>query len=119
LFSISIHKDFEKNVSQADFSDNIPTVSCLNPQWSDGLKNSVMESFEIIDDVTEIEIIAVGPAIREIARLRKQYGDGRWRKMKGIATVRLAGGQIRRAEIHWYEAHGIGKKEFKLKRLLD
>jgi hypothetical protein len=78
-----------------------------------------MESFEIIGDITDIEIIAVGPGIREIARLRKQHGESRWRKMKGIATIRLANGRIRRAEIHWYEAHGIGKKEFKRKRYLD
>ncbi len=78
-----------------------------------------MESFEIIGDITEIQIIAVGPAIREIERLRKQYGDGRWRKLKGSAMIRLANGRMRKAEIHWYEAHGIGKKEFKRKRYLD
>jgi hypothetical protein len=78
-----------------------------------------MESFQIIGDVIEIEIIAVGNAIREIGRLHKQYGEGRWRKLKGIAMILLANGGIRRAEIHWYEAHGIGKKEFKLKRYLD
>ncbi|MBI4965021.1 MAG: hypothetical protein HY913_17230 [Desulfomonile tiedjei] len=78
-----------------------------------------MESFEIIGDISEIEIIAVGSAIREIVRLRKQYGESRWRKLKGIAMIRLANGRTRRAEIHWYEAHGIGKKEFKRKRYLD
>jgi hypothetical protein len=78
-----------------------------------------MESFEIIGEVTEIEVIAVGSAIREIGRLRKQYGDGRRRKLKGNAMICLASGRIRRAEIHWYEAHGIGKKEFKRKRYLD
>ncbi len=78
-----------------------------------------MESFEIISDITEIEIIAVGIAIHEIRRLRKKYGDSRWRKLKGIAMIRLANGRTRRAEIHWYEAHGIGKKEFKRKRYLD
>jgi hypothetical protein len=76
-------------------------------------------NFEIISEVTNIEIIAVGSAIRDIARLRKQYGKGRWRKLKGIATIRLANGRIRRAEIHWYEAHGIGRKEIKRKRYLD
>ncbi|MEW6352516.1 MAG: hypothetical protein AB1646_26005 [Thermodesulfobacteriota bacterium] len=63
--------------------------------------------------------MAVGTAIREIGRLRKQYGDGRWRKLKGIAMIRLEGGRIRRAEIHWYQAHGIGKQEFKRKGYLD
>ena len=72
--------------------------------------------FEIISDVTEIELIAVGRAIRDLARLRKRYGRGRCRKMKGVATIRLANGQMRRAELHWYEAHGLGRREFKRKR---
>mgnify|MGYP001107984961 CR=1 FL=1 len=78
-----------------------------------------MKSFEIISEITDIETIAVGSAIRDIARLRKQYSQGRWRKLKGIAMIRLASGRVRRAEIHWYEAHGIGKKEIKRKRYLD
>ena len=76
-------------------------------------------SLEIISEITEVEIIAVGNAIRDIARLRKQYGPGRWRKLKGTALIRLPNGRLRRAELHWYEAHGIGKKEFKRKRYLD
>jgi hypothetical protein len=75
--------------------------------------------FEIIGDITDIEPIAVGSAIREVARLRKQYGRGRWRKLKGTALIRLANGRIRRAELHWYEAHGIGKREVKRKRYMD
>jgi hypothetical protein len=78
-----------------------------------------MESFEIIGEIAEVEIIAVGNAIREIGWLRKQYGESRRRKLKGIAMIRLTNGRIRRAGIHWYEAHGIGKKEFKGKRYLD
>ncbi|MBI1744806.1 hypothetical protein HYR54_17325 [Candidatus Acetothermia bacterium] len=78
-----------------------------------------MKSFEIISEITEIEMIAVGSAIRDVARLRKQYGLGHWRKLKEVAMIRLANGRIRRAEIHWYEAHGIGRKEFKRKRYLD
>jgi hypothetical protein len=78
-----------------------------------------MRSFSIISDITDIEIIAAGSAIRDIARLRKQYGQGRWRKLKGIALIRLANGHIRQAELHWYEAHGIGRKELKRKRYLD
>jgi hypothetical protein len=58
----------------------------------------------------------VGGAIRDLARLRKRYGRGRWRKMKGVATIRLANGRVRRAELHWYEAPGIGRREFKRKR---
>jgi hypothetical protein len=75
--------------------------------------------FEIISEITDIEPIALGSSIRDLARLRKQYGSGRWRKLKGIALVRLANGRIRRAELHWYEAHGIGKKEIKRKRYVD
>ena len=75
--------------------------------------------FEIIGDITDIAPIAVGSAIREVARLRKQYGRGRWRKLKGMALIRLANGRIRRAELHWYEAHGIGKREIKRKRYMD
>ena len=75
--------------------------------------------FEIIGTIGNIETIAVGGRIREIQRLRKQYGSARWRKLKGIAYVRLTTGSVRRAEIHWYEAHGIGKKKMKIKRFLD
>ncbi len=76
--------------------------------------------FEIIGEIEAAETIAVGPRIRDRARLRKQYGRGRWRKRKGIAMVRLLDGTIHTAEVHWYEAHGIGKREFKLKfPLLD
>jgi hypothetical protein len=71
--------------------------------------------FEIVGEVSEIQIIATGPSVRDRTRLRKQYGRGRWRKLKGIANVRLVSGRIRLAEIHWYEAHGIGKREFKIK----
>jgi hypothetical protein len=78
-----------------------------------------VKSFDIISDIVEIETIAVGNAIRELPRLRKQYGSGRWRKLKGVAMIRLVNGRIRRAELHWYEAHGMGKKEFKRKRYLD
>jgi hypothetical protein len=71
--------------------------------------------FELVSEIAGIETIATGTGVRDRARLRKQYGRGRWRKLKGIAQVRLLSGRIRLAEIHWYEAHGIGKREFKLK----
>ena len=73
------------------------------------------EEFEIIGEIQAVETIAVGTRIREIARLRKVYGRGRWRKRKGLATVLFPNGKIKRVELHWYEAHGIGRKEFKLK----
>ncbi len=65
-----------------------------------------------------METIAIGSRIRDISRLRKQYGSGRWRKLKGMATVKLQNGHVRTAELHWYEAHGIGKKKMKIKRFL-
>jgi hypothetical protein len=71
--------------------------------------------FEIISGITNIEIIATGTGIRNRERLQKQYGKGKWRKLKGIAQVQLPNGIVGLAEVHWYEAHGIGKKEFKLK----
>jgi hypothetical protein len=73
----------------------------------------------IIGRITIIENIAVGGRIREIARLRRLYGSGRWRKVKGVARVELTTGDVRMAELHWYEAHGIGKRLIKVKRLLD
>ncbi len=75
-------------------------------------------TFEIIGRVAQTETIATSEGIRDLTRLRKTYGEGRWRKHKGIATIRLADGTIRIAEIHWYEAHGIGRKEYKIKTLL-
>ena len=75
--------------------------------------------FEIVGSITEIETIAIGRSVRQLARLRRRYGRGRWRKMKGVATVRIASGELRRAEIHWYEAHGIGRVRHKIKRFLD
>ena len=80
-----------------------------------------MQSHELRDHWRhyDIEPIATGSAIREVTRLRRQYGRGRWRKLKGIALIRLANGRIRRAGIHWYEAHGIGKREIKRKRYMD
>jgi hypothetical protein len=74
--------------------------------------------FEILGDISDIETVATGTGIREIARLRRIYGRGRWRKRKGIARVRLSDGSIHTAELHWYEATGIGRKEFKIKHLL-
>ncbi len=74
--------------------------------------------FEIIGEITNIERIAVGSSIHEIAGLRKKFGAGRWRKLKGVATVRLANGRIRKVELHWYEAHGIGKRKLKIKKYL-
>ena len=76
-------------------------------------------TFEIIGDIEDIQTIAVGGRIRDIMRLRRQYGMANWRKLKGIAAIRLQNGRICRAEIHWYEAHGIGKRKLKIKKILE
>jgi hypothetical protein len=75
--------------------------------------------FEIIGEIRQPETFARSSGIRELPRLRKIYGLGNWRKRKGYATVRLNDGSLREAEIHWYEASGIGKREFKIKCYLD
>ncbi len=76
-------------------------------------------SFELVDEIINIETIAVGNAIRDLERLERHYGRGRGQKMKGTAHIRLRNGTIREAELHWYEAHGIGMVELKRKRYLD
>jgi hypothetical protein len=75
--------------------------------------------FEILGRIEHIETIAVGGRIRDIMRLRHQFGEGKWRKLKGIALVRIANGESRKAEVNWYEAHGIGRKKMKIKQFLD
>jgi hypothetical protein len=75
--------------------------------------------FELVGEVTKIQTIAVNLSIRERDSLRTRYGGRRWRKLKGIALVRLVNGRVRRAEVHWYEAHGVGRRKMKIKRLLD
>ena len=76
-------------------------------------------NFEIVGNIAKIEKIAEGSGIRILSVLRKRYGKGHWRKLKGMATVRLFDGTMRQAEVHWFEAHGIGKKMMRIKRFLD
>ena len=75
--------------------------------------------FELIGKITDVKTIAVGNSIRDIVRLRRMYGAGRWRKLKGRGMVRLPDATICEAELHWYEAHGIGRRELKVKDLLE
>jgi hypothetical protein len=75
--------------------------------------------FEIIGQIENIEVISVGTGIRNLTYLEKTYGSGRWRKLKGKAHVRLPNGMFRMVELHWYEAHGIGRKDIKIKRYLE
>jgi hypothetical protein len=75
--------------------------------------------FKITSDITDVRVIARGREIQSLQKLNKKYGAGRWRKLKGRARVRLGNGHERIAEVHWYEAHGIGKKDFKIKKFLD
>jgi len=83
------------------------------------LSRDVIMYFTIIGTVSSVETIAAGSGIRERVRLTKLYGRGRWLKRKGVADVRLASGEVLRAELHWYECAGIGKREFKIKRFLE
>lgn len=78
-----------------------------------------MDEFVVIGEITDIEPIARGLGVRDRARLNRSYGRARWRKMKGFALVRLRDGQVRKAELRWYEAHGMGRREMKRKRYLD
>jgi len=78
-----------------------------------------MTGFKLRSEITGVEVIAIGRAIRDLPILRKLYGAGRWRKLQGEALVELPDGQVVRAELHWYEAHGIGRQGMKVKRLLE
>jgi hypothetical protein len=75
--------------------------------------------FELVGEITDIEIIAVNLSIRELKRLKEAFGGKRWRKLKGVALVRFPNGDVHQAELHWYEAHGIGRRKMKIKRRLD
>lgn len=75
--------------------------------------------FEIIGEIEDVQIIAKGSSVREQKRLAAEFGPRRWRKLKGRARVRLGTGDVRRVELHWYEAHGVGRRKFKIKRFLD
>jgi len=75
--------------------------------------------FRLVGSITDIETIAVGKKIRELPRLQRKYGPGRWRKLKGVGMIEARDGSVGRAELHWYEAHGIGRRELKVKHLLD
>jgi hypothetical protein len=79
----------------------------------------VMITFEVVGSLTDIETIAIGSAIRELSALQERFGHGRWRKLKGVARIRLPDGTVRLAELHWYEAHGIGRHRMKIKCFLD
>jgi hypothetical protein len=76
-------------------------------------------NFEVINEITEVVTIAAGRSIRDLAKLRRRHGHARWRKRKGVGVIRLRSGRVRRAELHWYEAHGIGRVNMKVKRFLD
>jgi hypothetical protein len=76
-------------------------------------------SFELIGKLEQVEIIAVNLSIRELRRLKDEFGGRRWRKLKGIGLVKFPNGEVRQAELHWYEAHGVGRRKMKIKRILD
>ena len=78
----------------------------------------VWESFEVIGSIHRIETIASGQEIRDLVYLEERFGQGEWRKLKGFAIVRLEDGTMHEAEIHWYEAEGVGQQWVKIKRFL-
>ncbi|MFH1084488.1 MAG: hypothetical protein V1772_01820, partial [Chloroflexota bacterium] len=110
----------ESDLARAEHSHaSLSGLGILRTDRIRGMEASVdAMPFEIMGELTDIEMIAVGDSLRELARLRRAYGFGRWRKLKGTAVVRLADGTVCVAEVHWYEAHGIGKREEKIKRIL-
>jgi hypothetical protein len=75
-------------------------------------------NFEVLGEIRQVEVIAIGRGIRVLDRLTRQFGPGNWRKMKGIATIRVSSGEVLEAELHWYEAHGVGKRRMKIKRFV-
>lgn len=77
------------------------------------------DDFELISEITEVEIIAVNFSIRELGELKANFGGRRWRKLKGVALVRFPDDQVYKVELHWYEAHGVGRRKMKVKRILD
>ena len=83
------------------------------------IRDGGAEDFNLRSEVSSVETIAAGKKLRELRRLRRVYGPGRWRKLKGVASVELRDGTVRLAELHWYEAHGIGRYEYKIKAYLD
>lgn len=83
--------------------------------WQDAKVNM---DFEIVGSINDVETFAAGRGIRDLQRLRKSYGVGFWRKCKGTAVIRYSNGMQHLAELHWYEANGIGRREMKVKRVL-
>lgn len=83
------------------------------------MSNEYIEGFELISEISAIEIIAMNLSIRERDKLKAQFGDYCWKKLKGISHVRFPSGKIHKAEIHWYEAHGVGRRKMKIKHILE
>jgi hypothetical protein len=82
-------------------------------------RQAAMQDFELLGELSDIEVIGVNILIRERKRLIKHFGGRCWRKLKGVAQIRFPNGEIRRAELHWYEAHGVGRRKMKVKQVLD
>ncbi len=79
----------------------------------------MVDGFELVGEITEVEVIAVNLSIRELKQLKSLFGGRRWRKLKGVCLVRFPNGETHKAELHWYEAHGVGRRKLKVKRRLD
>ena len=94
-------------------------VLAVAPELASGYADLMEMDFELLGDIRDIEIMAVNLSIRERQRLKSRFGGRRWRKLNGVALVRFPNGEVRRAELHWYEAHGVGRRKMKVKRVLD
>lgn len=127
-------EDFDQIMHSGHCQERIPLAISRVPLWNGARRRSTsrapdlfsareefphLAGFEILGPLRQAQTIATSGRIRELSRLLDQYGQGRWRKRKGVAAVRLSDGTVREAEVHWYEAAGIGRKEFKIKRYLD
>jgi hypothetical protein len=98
------------------------TLDCFAYDFASSTIFSIVRTamfFNIVGPISNVEIIASGRGVRESRRLRKHYGGRRWRKLKGVATIELLDGTMCKAELHWYQAHGVGAKEFKIKHIIQ
>ncbi len=107
----------------AEEGDNSTALSSRQSRWLSswlfGMLFNMENDFELVGQITGIEVIAVNLSIRELQGLKAQFGGRRWRKLKGFAFVRFPNGEVHKAELHWYEAHGVGRRKMKVKRRLD
>jgi hypothetical protein len=111
--------DNPERLKDWQWRSQLPFVEGRKATFQVELRWSLVARFTIMGQLRNRQVIATGRRIRELARLQAEYGRGNWRKYKGQATVQYTDGRMREAEVHWYEAHGIGRQELKIKKHLD